>query len=288
MSARAPLSSEHDLVRFLKPPVGEVALAIQFAGEVVDLEVLADFRQSIKADFPQHEQQPALPRMQESFDAPPEVPNLQIRFSSPTALPRTWFLTKDGRRLIQLQGDRMSLNWRRLEDADEYPRYSRLRESFLQHVQRLYDCVRASSDQVPAIDLIEISYVNPIEPPETPEPGTHPDLARIVNLLSPTSARSFLSKPEDAVYQARWRIPGQELGAAGPVGRLHVSAVPALKPPGPTPIYMLNVSGRVTPLDGTLDGARAAMDVGHRWVALGFEDLTTPEMHALWERQERS
>ena len=100
----SPTKAYPYLVSFAKPPVTEVALTVQFAGEAVDLDVLADFRRSIKEEFPQRERQPALPPIEESFDSPPQSPSFQIHFSSPSELPRTWFLTKDGARLIQAAG----------------------------------------------------------------------------------------------------------------------------------------------------------------------------------------
>lgn len=38
---------------------------------------------------------------------------------------RTWLVSPDATRLIQLQHDRLFVNWRRLKETDEYPRFSR-------------------------------------------------------------------------------------------------------------------------------------------------------------------
>lgn len=38
------------------------------------------------------------------------------------------------------------------------------------------------------------------------------------------------------------------------------------------------------PTTEDLDAGLQALDIGHRWVVLGFDDLTSPEMHDLWQR----
>jgi len=40
------------------------------------------------------------------------------------------------------------------------------------------------------------------------------------------------------------------------------------------------------PSGDTVDRAMKALDVGHEWVVLGFEDLTTAEMHEYWGQRE--
>jgi uncharacterized protein (TIGR04255 family) len=278
------LTSEHDLVHYAKPPVSEVSLTAQFSRGVVDLEVLAAFRQAMRPEFPGYEQQPALPPMVESFDQPPQAPTFQVEFNPPSALPRTWFLTGDGTRLLQLQSDRVSLNWRRLEGDAEYPRYSRLRADFERCVRELFRCVNVAGAAEPRLNLVEVTYVNPVQLPDASGLTTHPDLGRIVNRVGHGSADPFLPTPEDAQLQARWRIPGDALGVSGPAGRLHFAATPALGSPQGTPLYVLTLTARVMPAAEELEAGLLALDVGHRWVVLSFDDLTSPEMHDLWQR----
>jgi hypothetical protein len=139
------------------------------------------------------------------------------------------------------------------------------------------------------VNVCEVTYVNPIE---DPGPGasdgvgqTHPDLAEIINRFRPRPPDAFLPEAEDAQLQARWRIPAEEIGCSGdPAGRLHLSVAPGLKPPDNTPIYMANLTARVMPEAGTADSVMKALDVGHKWVVLGFTDLTTDRMHQHWGR----
>jgi len=264
--------------------VVEVVLTVQFAAPAVDLEVLAAFRTAVKAELPRSEQQPLLAPLVERFDVAPRTPSFEIRFDTQAGLPRSWFLSEDQRQLVQLQPDRLSLNWRRMDDSDAYPRYATLRDTFTRHLEVLRGCIRDAGRPIPGINLVELVYVNAIEFPGSSADDDHPDLARIINRFNPGKPAGFLGQPEDAQLEARWRIPGTSLGVERPAGRLYLSATPALKASEISPIYMVTMTGRVMPTEGNPEAAMEALDVAHEWVVLGFDDLTTPEMHRLWER----
>jgi uncharacterized protein (TIGR04255 family) len=280
LSTLGSSSPPHDLVHFARPPLAEVALTAQFAAPVVDVEVLAAFRTAVKRDLPRSEQHPVLPPMTESFDLAQQVPAFEIRFDTQAGLPRSWFISADGLRLVQLQSDRLTLNWRRLEASAPYPRYAVLREDVERYLELLLECAHEAERPAPEINLVELTYVNHVELPEA-TPSSHPDLARVINRVRSSPDRAFLGKPEDAQFHARWRIPEVER----PAGRLYVSAAPVLRPDGPMPIYVVNVMGRVLPTEGNPEAAMAALDLAHEWVVLGFVDLTTAEMHDVWELQ---
>jgi uncharacterized protein (TIGR04255 family) len=269
--------------------VGEVALTVQFASDAVDLDVLASFASAVRAKLPIRQQQPTAPPMREDFGvAQPQMP-FQISFEPPTALPRTWFISEDGEDLVQLQADRLSVNWRRTTESSRYPRYANLRKRLRQHLDTLRQCLDEAGRAMPPVNVVEVTYVNPIEVPATPRGGGHPQLAKVLNRVRPRPRGAFLPHAEDAQFQARWRIPGSEIGAADrPAGRLYVAAQPGLNPATAAPIYMLTVTGRVLPQEGDEDAPEAwtALDVSHTWVVLGFKDVTTKEMHNLWGLRE--
>jgi hypothetical protein len=285
-------SSQYDLVSCERPPVAEVALSMQFAPETFDVEAFGRFARETRAELPDRQRQPMLPPITETFDKASAPPSMEIRLELPTALPRTWFLSKDGVQLVQLQHDRLTLNWRELDRGLEYPRYEQLRQRFCELLKLLTDGLEEAGDPY-AVNLCEVTYVNPIElaasclPPA--DTANHPDLAEIINRLRPRPADAFLPDAEDAQLVARWRIPGSELGAVdAPAGRLYLNAAPGLKPPSFTPIYLVNMTAHVIPLAGDAEGALRALDVGHKWVVLGFTDLTTTKMHRLWGLKERN
>lgn len=267
-----------------------MALTTQFASDTVDLDVLASFSSAVKSQLPNRQRQPPAPPMREVFDAAQPAPSFEISFEPPDALPRSWFINSDGSRLVQLQGDRISLNWRRVTEDATYPRYVNLRRDFSRYLRTLQTAVEEADRQMPPVNMCEVTYVNPVEVPTRPKGGGHPELAEVLNRLRQRPPRAFLPHVEDAQLQARWRIPSSEIGVSPdrPVGRLYLAAQPGLKPQTGVPIHVLTVTARLMPAGGTQREAMAALDVGHRWVVLGFKDVTTRDMHKQWGLREES
>jgi uncharacterized protein (TIGR04255 family) len=267
-------------ITFDFPPVTEVALAMQFERPVIDLEVLGLVAGKLKGEFPQREQQPPLPPMDEPVE--PVPPGIQFQIVPPT-LPRTWFVSADGHSLVQLQPDRIAVNWRRLAGGQPYPRYTALRTLLARVVELLLEAVNATGAETANVNFCELTYLNEIAPPDAQAGQPHPDLARVVNLLERTSGRTFLPDAEDAQLQIRWRIPATTLPEGTQIGRLYVSVAPGFRADSQVPIYAMNLTARMVPPPTV--GARAALevvDVGHEWIVRGFADLTTEDMHRVW------
>lgn len=260
---------------------------MQFDREVVDLDVLAAFTNAMRGDFPGIQRQPILPPVKESFDVPNLMPSFEIKIDSSVSLPRTWFISPDTSRLVQVQSDRLSLNWRRVSEVSDYPRYKALRQEFRRHLKTLRECAAERTGAPVRINMCEVTYVNPITPLGAPQGGGHPPLSGILNRLRPRPRDAFLPPAEDAEFQTRWRIPGSEVGGGtNPAGRLYLTASPGFMPQDPAPIYIVTLLGRVVPLNESEQAGRKALDIAHKWVVLGFEDLTTAKMQAQWGRRE--
>jgi len=266
-------------VRFDRPPVNEVVLAIQFAGHAIDLEVLGRVAGRLKNAFPRREQHPPLPPLAEDFSGVVQGPQIVIR-TSPD-LPRTWFVSDDQVRLVQVQSDRFAFNWRRRSAEQAYPGYNAIREEFVAHIDALMRDVREVNPAVAAINVCEVTYVNELEPPE--QQRGRPELSTFLRLVEATSG-DFLPSPEDATFQARWRIPGDD--QAPPRGRLYASAEPALRSGASVPIYLLNLVARMVATETDVDTAVDLLDEGHTWIVRGFKDITTEEMHRHWRLRE--
>lgn len=274
-------------VTFRYPPVSEVVLAVQFSEAVVDLEVLASFAASVKEEFPHREQHPPLPPVIEDFGIP-TGPTFQFQIAPPFELPRSWFVSDDGSRVIQLQGDRLILNWRKSPPDASYPRYNKLRPILDKQLDTLGGLLREAGKPEPTINFCEVTYVNQIDVPGS-EPGpSHPDLAEVLRFMLPIAKCSFKflpSKAEDQNVRTRVRIPGRrDLNQPG--GRLLLSCDPVFRLENQRPIFLLNLSAHVLPEEPSLDSAWEALDIGHEWVVEGFRDVTTKRMHAAWEEIE--
>jgi len=271
------------LVDFDAPPVSEVALSVQFATPTVDIAALAAFTMAVREQAPSISHQPVLPRMEESFDGPMFAPTFQI-IEQMASLPRTWFIGQDGY-LVQLQPDRLTVNWRRERPDAAYPGYAEIRARLDRHLDDLRAAVQSTGGHMAPIDLCEVAYVNPIEIPGEHEQYRHPDLARLINRLQAAPDDGFLGMPEDAQYQARWRILHPD-GSGRSVGRLYLAASPHWTHDASTPGYLVNLTAHVLPIqeEPTMD----ALNIAHEYVVVGFEDLTTPEMHKYWRLKDSS
>lgn len=262
--------------------MSEVALAVQFGAPVINVEVLGQLVSQLKTTFPDSEQQPPLPPMVEQTGLlnPPQI---EIQFGTQFLMGRTWLLTGDGHYLVQLQADRLVLNWRRLGGDLEYPRYTALRERFAQLVELLEEVLRDNELDPATTNFVELSYINEISVPGSDPGGAHPSLEAIFRVVDWSLADGFLGPPEDAQLQARWRIPTDQLPHGATVGRLYFVASPGFRVIDQFPIYATNLVARIVPPAGAAaDQAIEILDVGHDWIVRGFAELTTPAMHELW------
>ena len=50
------------------------------------------------------------------------------------------------------------------------------------------------------------------------------------------------------------------------------------------PIFVLNLTARGEPLGDGVNGAFAFLELARDWIVKGFDELTRPEMHRVWER----
>lgn len=273
-------------VDFGRPPVVEVALTVQFARPVAGIAALAAFVTKLADEFPVQTLQPPLPRVEEAFDRPHGVPTFEMRFEQAVRLPRTW-LTGAGPYLVQIQPDRLALNWRRdnAASSSDYPGYATIRTEFLRHLESLAEVVASNHGSPLEFQMCEVFYVNPIQVPGHDSRSFHPDLASVLNLVAPATPSSFIGAPEDATLQARWRIPGNDVDR--PIGRLYLAANPSLDPKTLLPIYLVTLTGHVVPDEPGRDAAVRALDTAHDWIVKGFEDITTQEMHRVWDHHPR-
>jgi uncharacterized protein (TIGR04255 family) len=274
-----------------------VVLAAQFPPKTIDLEVYGRFARELRDKLPRRTRQGLVPRNEEKFDQRRAQASFEIRFEEPADLPRIVFESESREELVQLQPHRLTLNWRKTTPNAMYPRYKALRKRFRQLLKLLFEALDELDQQHP-VELSEVTYVNPIEDPGDAANDhvgrTHPDLANIINRFKHRPSEAFLPEAEDAYLQARWRIADP---VGEPIGRLHLSVEPGLRPPQPmpadptqadlatsdlTPIYLVNLTARVIPSGDTVDRAMKALDVAHMWVVLGFKDLTTATMHDYW------
>jgi uncharacterized protein (TIGR04255 family) len=263
------------------PPLDEFVIGVQFRGDASDDAVaLADFWPRIRADFPALEKQPPLPPISEEFGAPsPTETNIQLLTSPPP--PRYWFISEDENRLIQLQPDRLLLNWRKRRPDDQYPRYRILREEFRARYSDLLAALPPARQPEAVPSWCELTYINHVEAAGAAG-RTHRPLSHILRLVS-APRLTAVGPPEDTQLQQRHVVRDDD---RGPIGRLYITAAPALRSSDRSPIYVLTLLARLQPAERSVEAVMAALDRARTLLVDTFKEITTPRMHSLWGIEE--
>jgi uncharacterized protein (TIGR04255 family) len=271
---------------FAKPPLEEVALAIQFQPQALDLLTAAAFGQAIADDFPHQEERPAQPRMAEEFGVAPPIPfRFEVIGSAPQS--RLWLLSENRARLVQLQHDLVAYNWRRTPEGvaidETYPRYSKLRSEFEQRLALLAKTVEARGRESLRPDWCEVTYINHVAPLASSD---RPRLDQLLRGVSVPQSAGFLPDPEDVGLNLRFVIPGE---SDTPRGRLNVALNTARRTSDLAPVWVMTLTARI--LDMKQESVAAALktlDIGHTWVVNSFTELTSDQMHEVWERRDET
>ena len=243
------------------PPLGYQQVRI---GEVWSL---------YKAHYPTVQEQPFIPPTFETFGPAqlyPFGPGLNI--VSGALHDRFWFINSTGDELIQFQNDRILHNWRKVgERKNEYPRFERMIGKFADEL-RAFDKYAASlAPQSLVINQCEISYINHFEV----DPGPI-DLSKWLKRFD-LGGQKF----DDVNVVLRQVLYGE---GQRPIGRIMYEVATAHRPNGQR-ILMLTLTVRGAPTGSKVDDALKFIAMGREAIVLHFDEITTPEAHALWQRQ---
>ncbi len=147
---------------FKRPPVIEVALAVQFAR----LERLTNghlgwfWGKHMRSEFPLTRNEGAIPSTTEPFGSQPVwTANFGIRDDDGDA--RLQMLSIDRSKMVQIQNGWLVVNWMKRDETD-YPGYSRVKELFEQTFDALRRFVAEHDLGVVAPNLWEVTYIDHI------------------------------------------------------------------------------------------------------------------------------
>lgn len=269
-----------DLPDFRKPPVAETVLSLQFEpiGGLTTGHI-GLLWQRFRDELPFIEEHPPLSPVVEKFGPPPPL-RFDVTIEEKLPAPRVWFLNQEKTELIQVQADRFIHNWRKVQGVEPYPHYEPIREKFRGEVAILEKFLNDEGFGALAVNQCEVTYINHIERAGVWE--KHGQLERVLRNWGFVQPTAFLPEAEDAAIRLRFVI----LDKSGdqPIGRLHVVLHPAWKKVDNSPILSMSLTARGIPLSEDIEGAFAFFDLGRQWIVKGFADLTTPDMHRVWER----
>lgn len=255
-----PASSETDLPSFERPPVVEVVLGLMFQPLPLGAVGLARLQEKWLADYPRLEEHPAIP--------PAAPPGFFIDMGGAPQL-RLWFINDSNGRIIQIQKDRMILNWRWSEQSGDYPRYEALREELSLRLQELQEFVAENALGSIFPVASEVTYINAIG---TEEYTNFHDALNFVTAPPPR-----LQAPIEANVHLRF----DTREAVGRDSNFIVSVNRDLsRDPAPL-VLQISSHTQIEHLDELLD----ALDRGRELVVTTFRDMTTAAMHQKWGKQ---
>lgn len=254
-------------VVFSNPPVAEVALSLQTPpiSRLTSAHIGQFWSSVLKKDYPATQDHPFVAPVIEQFVG------LDMSMTFQFGMPgRHWLLSNDQTRLVQLQNDRLVLNWRRL-DSEIYPSYSQLRIE-LERVAKLWRTflVGENLPEVP-INQAEITYINHVRSADVAAAG-----GPILSSLS-VDWPVEIGTPEGLQFQQTFRTDD----AAGRPARTYVSLAPVILADG-TAGQALSLVIRGAPASGSLNDSLIWLDFGHNQIVNTFRDIIGPKLRRTW------
>src|SRR5271166_4589281 len=148
------------LPEYEKPPVVEVAISLQFAPlERMRTSHAGILWGGLRREFPRIEEYPPLDPVFESFATPAPQTTLRSESFGAQAPPlRVWFMNDAKDQLIQLQRDRLVVNWR--QGAGSYPRFHQIIRHFHTALSEFRRLVKTEALGEITPNQCEITYVN--------------------------------------------------------------------------------------------------------------------------------
>ena len=266
------------IVSFTAPPVVEVVAGVAFEDVDPTLGPLlaAFWKERLRDRFPRLQQQPPYFPPVEQFATGGVSPSFSLELGSAFPAARLWVSSNDGQELLQLQPAYFACNWRKVQPADEYDRWSKRRQAFERWFTMLSEFLAAEGSGHPKVTQCEVTYVNHIRAGKVWH--RHSDFRD--------------------VFAGDWSLPGgyplEQLSAQlqllmtqddQPYGRLHVKVLPAFDRDGSTPLYVFELTARGEPLGDGPVGGGAFLDRGREAIDRAFLAMTTQQMHAEWGLQ---
>lgn len=252
-------------ITFKKPPLSEVALGYTFLHRPDFLiPHIGSFWTKVKDNYP------TVRHAQPVLDSPEAGPFQEL------PLPRVWFISEDGARLIQVQQDRLIFNWRdQLVSGSTantpYVRYPAIKAEF-DRVDRLFREHIQDMTSVPVQPATyTMTYVNFLRHGEGF--SSLGDIAEVFPDFSWNASDRFLPAPSLVALRLEFPLPRE-------FGKLSVSVTPGKVSAENEPILKFELNANSGSLGGKSVDFNVWCEVAHEWIVRAFKDLTSAKMHS--------
>ena len=274
---RIDMEAHLHLPSFAQPPLDEVAAGMQFTPLPMKAADVGAWHALIAEDYPNTLDVPALPPSFETFGPALIMPPFPFNVSV-GLLPRSWFVSLNDEHLVQLQADRLLVNWRIRPSGGAYPRYIEVRRRLLAASETLLEFCRQREFPPLMPNQCELTYFNKVPLPEDAEWG---DLDRLFSGMLLTPGPEWRSRFSDGHLLLRTELRHED---QIPFGRLQIECMPTLIDLSQK-AWALNLTVRGRPETEDLSGVVAFLDMAHVQIVTCFTSITNREMHSHWGRE---
>lgn len=261
------IGSSVELPNYDHPPVTEFVMGVEFV-PMPNLDVVELFRvrEAMKEWLPKVEAQAPLP---------PGAPlghaaiGFGMRLMPARPEVRLWVISEDDHVLVQIQNDRLMLNWRQIDTVTAYPSYATLRPQFERAWKAFATEVTTVGDLQPL--TAQVAFINSVDAGQDNRLGAvlnHIDQPELPGLLVGSKLQYVSTLVDDSGRQAQLSVASETPLADQRVG-LSIE----------TRTSLLGQAGVA------FDDIMGVLRFSHDTCVEAFTQLTTPEMHEKWERK---
>lgn len=255
------------------PPVDEVVLGIQFeapptytsvhAGQIWDL---------YREQYPKVMEVPRLDPQFELFGGN-AASGIQFNFAPPPLRARLWFISEDDNHLLQVQEDRIFINWRKRPNGvteQPYPRYEQIADAFQVAVVLLDRFFKETFGSDLRITQAEAAYINSV--PEE----TSADVGKIFAFLQPNglNLEGYATNLVEVLHDEDGK----------PIARAFYELQSFMGHDG-NKFARFNLTVRGKPAGAKIQDSFKFLSFARQNIVSRFCELTTPEAHEKWGRK---
>ena len=160
-------------------PIVELVIGLHFNGIEFSYQDIYDFYQSIKSSYPIIQEHPPLPFLSDK-PIPSEGNKVPPLFGS-----RKFFMNQQENRLIQIQPDKILINWRKTTDLEQYPHFHNVYDEFINIIEKLKPVEELRKNVI----QLEVTYLDHIIVNQFGKSDFNPnDILTFLQLTRPVSS----------------------------------------------------------------------------------------------------